>query len=78
MVMLRPAKPLQASSILALVSKLNLDRTFLSRYTSYNKEIIMTVRAAPKSEGLKEPVRKFEDTFSAETVVLEKFFKNDK
>lgn len=32
-------------------------------------------RAMPDDGGLKQPVRKFEDTLSAETVVLEKFFK---
>jgi hypothetical protein len=34
----------------------------------------MTVRATPKAEELKEPVRRFEDTFSAEVLVLAKFF----
>jgi hypothetical protein len=32
------------------------------------------VRACPNN-GLKEPVQRFEDTFSAETVVLEAFFR---
>ncbi|WP_186806430.1 hypothetical protein [Rhizobium leguminosarum] len=34
------------------------------------------VRACPNN-SLREPVRKFEDTFSAEEVVLEKFFKKN-
>ncbi|WP_315923022.1 hypothetical protein [Mesorhizobium sp. SP-1A] len=35
------------------------------------------VRACPVSV-LKQPVRKFEDTFSAENVVLEKFFSRNR
>lgn len=34
------------------------------------------VRAMPKDDGLKEPVRKFEDTFSADQLIFEKFLKN--
>lgn len=32
-------------------------------------------RASPPEKGLGEPKRKFEETFSAETVVVDKFFK---
>lgn len=34
------------------------------------------VRACPNN-SLKQPVRKFEDTFSAETLIVEKFFKTN-
>jgi hypothetical protein len=48
------------------------------RFTAMEKDglvgVKFDVRVMPDDGGLKAPVRRFEETFSAETAVLEKFF----
>jgi hypothetical protein len=51
-----------------------LDERFADMKQNGLLDVKFDIRRTPPDKGLGEPKRKFEDTFSAETVVLQRFF----